>query len=114
MGYRTEALRLRIYVGESDTYGDRPLHQAILREIRRQGLAGATVIRGSGGFGKTSRLDETDPLRLSEDTAIVIECVDLEENIERALPALDWMVGDGMVTLEKVDVRVYRGGQNNR
>lgn len=99
---------LRIFIGESDNTEGRPLYQAIVETLRREGLAGATVLRGIEGFGKSSRLHTAHILRLSEDLPIVIECVDTVEHIEGVLPRLDEMIGDGLVTLEKVDVRVYR------
>lgn len=99
---------LRIFIGESDIYDGRPLYQAIVETLRRQGLAGATVLRGIEGFGKSSRLHTAHILRLSEDLPIVIECVDTEEKVEAVLPALDDMIGDGLITLERVEVRVYR------
>jgi PII-like signaling protein len=99
---------LRIFIGESDSNEGRPLYQAIVETLRREGLAGATVLRGIEGFGKSSRLHTSHILRLSEDLPIVIECVDTVERIEGVLPRLDEMIGDGLVTLEKVEVRVYR------
>ncbi|HKZ19293.1 MAG TPA: DUF190 domain-containing protein [Acidimicrobiia bacterium] len=102
---------LRIFIGESDTHDGRPLYQAIVETLRRQGLAGATVLRGVEGFGKSSRLHTAHILRLSEDLPIVIECVDTDDKIEAVLPALDEMIGDGLITLERVEVRVYRANR---
>jgi hypothetical protein len=79
--------------------------------LRREGLAGATVLRGIEGFGKSSRLHTSHILRLSEDLPIVIECVDTADRIEAILPVLDEMIGDGLVTIERVDVRVYRANK---
>jgi hypothetical protein len=84
------------------------VYQAIVETLRREGLAGVTVLRGIEGFGKSSRLHTAHILRLSEDLPIVIECVDTADKIEAILPTLDAMIGDGLVTLERVDVRVYR------
>ena len=108
MDQQTDARLLRIFIGESDTYDGRPLYQAIVETLRREGLAGATVLRGIEGFGKSSRLHTAHILRLSEDLPIVIECVDTGDKVEAVLPALDDMIGDGLVTLERVEVRVYR------
>ncbi len=99
---------LRIFIGESDTHEGQPLYQAIVLTLRREGLAGATVLRGIEGFGKSSRLHTAHVLRLSEDLPIVIECVDTAEKIEGILPKLETMIGDGLVTMERVEVRVYR------
>jgi hypothetical protein len=100
---------LRIFVGESDRWHGRPLYRAIVERVRAEGLAGATVLRGIEGFGADSRLHTARLLRLSEDLPVVIEIVDSAEQIDRILPALDEMVGDGMVTLERVEVIAYRG-----
>lgn len=108
MDQQTDARLLRIFIGESDTHDGRPLYQAIVETLRRQGLAGATVLRGIEGFGKSSRLHTAHILRLSEDLPIVIEAVDTGDKIETVLPELDTMIGDGLVTLESVEVRVYR------
>jgi len=107
-----DARLLRIFIGESDTHEGRPLHQAIVEVLRESHLAGATVLRGIGGFGKSSRLHTAHILRLSEDLPIVIECVDATDKIEAILPTLDAMIGDGLVTLERVEVRVYRAGDH--
>lgn len=77
--------------------------------MRQEGLAGATVVRGIEGFGATSVLHTTRILQLSTDLPVLIEIVDNEAQIERILPMLDEMVGDGLVTLEKVHMITYRG-----
>lgn len=100
-----DARLLRIFIGESDTHDGRPLYQAIVEILRRKGLAGATVLRGIEGFGKSSRLHTAHILGLSEDLPIVVECVDTADRIEAVLPALDQMIGDGLVTLERVQIR---------
>jgi uncharacterized protein len=104
-----EGRLLRIFIGESDTWHGRPLYQAIVRRAREEGLAGATVVRGIEGFGADSRLHTSRILRLSEDLPVVIEIVDTTDRIERVLPLFDEMVGEGMVTLERVHVVAYRG-----
>lgn len=100
---------LRIFVGESDVHEGRPLYEAILEFLRREGLAGATVLRGVAGFGRSSVLHTARVLRLSEDLPMVIECVDTAERIEAILPSLDGVVEEGLVTLERVQVVAYRG-----
>jgi uncharacterized protein len=98
---------LRIFVGESDEHGHRALYEAIVLKAREAGLAGATVLRGVTGFGKHGVLRTAKILRLSEDLPMVIEIVDSLEKIERFLPALDEMVSDGLVTIERVRVIQY-------
>jgi PII-like signaling protein len=99
---------LRIFIGESDRHEGRPLHEAIVRLARERGLAGATVLRGTIGFGARSRIHTTKILRLSEDLPIVIEIVDRPDRIASILPDLDRMVREGLMTLEKVRVIKYR------
>ena len=107
-----EGFLLRIYIGELDKWQHLPLYEAIVLKAREMNLAGATVLRGPMGFGAHSHLHTAKILRLSEDLPILIEIVDKEENINRFLPELDTMVGDGLITLEKVRVIRYRGGTN--
>ena len=108
MDSSTDARLLRIYVGESDTHGGKPLHTAIVETLRREGLAGATVFRGIEGFGRSSRLHTAHILRLSEDLPIVVECVDSLVRIEAILPVVEAMIGDGLITIQRVEVRTYR------
>lgn len=99
---------LRIFIGESDTWHGKPLYVAIVQRLRELGLAGATVIRGIEGFGAHSHLHTARLLRLSEDLPLIIEVVDREDRIQAALPSLDEMVTEGLVTLETVEVIAYR------
>ncbi|HXS69464.1 MAG TPA: DUF190 domain-containing protein [Candidatus Polarisedimenticolia bacterium] len=108
-----DALLLRIYIGESDKWQHKPLYEAIVLKAREMHLAGATVLRGPMGFGKSSRLHTSKIVRLSMDLPLVIEIVDSEEKINSFLPALDEMIGGGLVTLEKVKVVHYRSGENS-
>jgi uncharacterized protein len=108
-----DALLLRIFIGESDRADHKPLYEAIVLKARELHLAGATVLRGPMGFGKSSRLHTSKIIRLSMDLPLVIEIVDSEEKINSFLPVLDEMVGGGMVTLEKVKVVHYRSGENS-
>lgn len=103
---------LRIFIGESDDYEGRPLHEAIVLKARALGLAGATVLRGPMGYGRSSRLHTSKILRLSEDLPLVIELVDEEAKIERLITALQPMLGSALVTLESV--RVVRYGHEAR
>lgn len=103
-----EASLLRIFIGESDKLDGKPLSDAIVAEARRRGMAGATAMRGFLGFGANSRIHTSKVLRLSEDLPVVVEIVDAEDKIEAFLPELDTMIGEGLVTVEKVRVIAYR------
>lgn len=107
-----EGKLLRIFIGESDKHGRKPLYQAIVEMLREEGLAGATVLRGIEGFGAKSHLHTARILRLSEDLPIVIEVADTAERIEAVMPKIDEMVTEGMVTLERVEVVAYRAQES--
>ena len=105
-----DAMLLRIFIGESDRWKHLPLYEAIVLKAREMHLAGATVMRGPMGFGKSSRVHTAKILRLSMDLPLVIEIVDTEEKINTFLPTIDQMMTGGLVTLEKVRVIEYRAG----
>jgi PII-like signaling protein len=102
-----DSLLLRIFIGENDRFGHQPLYEAIVLKARQEHLAGATVLRGSMGYGQSSRLHTAKILRLSEDLPLLIEIVDSEEKINAFLPVLEGMMESGLVTLEKVQVLQY-------
>ena len=106
----TEGSLLRVFVGESDRWHGRPLHEAIVTAARRHGLAGATAWKGHIGFGAHSRVHTASVLRLSEDLPVIIEIVDAPERIQSFLPVLDGMVTEGLVTIERAQVILYRSG----
>ncbi|MBI4970864.1 MAG: DUF190 domain-containing protein [Candidatus Omnitrophica bacterium] len=99
---------LRIFIGEADQWKGQPLYEAIVHLAKKEGLAGATAIKGFLGFGCKSHMHTAKLLRLSEDLPIIIEIVDSEEKISKFLPKLDEMVQEGLITLEKVNVIMYR------
>jgi len=105
-----DATLLRIFLGESDRWHGQPLYEAIVLKARERHLAGATVLRGPLGFGKSSRLHTNKILRLSADLPVIIEIVDAAEKINAFLPELDPMMQGGLVTLEPVKVLDYRAG----
>ncbi len=100
---------LRIFIGEQDVFSGAPLYEAIVGAARDQGMAGVTVTRGFMGFGLKARIHTAKMLELSYDLPIIIEIVDSEEKINKLLPRLDEMVKEGLVTMEKVQVIMYRG-----
>jgi PII-like signaling protein len=107
-----DAMLLRVFIGENDRWHHQPLYEAIVLKAREMHLAGATVLRGLMGFGKSSRLHTAKILRLSLDLPLVIEIVDTEEKINAFLPVLDQMMQGGLVTLEKMRVIDYRAGEH--
>ncbi len=106
-----EGYLLRIFIGESDKHAGRPLYEWIVNQARANGLAGATVLRGVMGYGLSSRIHTAKIERLSQDLPIVVEIVDTRENLEAFLPIIDAAIPEGLATLEKAQVRFYRGEQ---
>lgn len=99
---------MRIFLGESDRHDGRPLYEVLLQLLRERGLAGATVLRAVAGFGASSTIHTANLLRLSVDLPIVIEVVDTPERIEEVVPAVDALLGGGLITLEQVEVILHR------
>ncbi|MBN2076433.1 MAG: DUF190 domain-containing protein [Dehalococcoidales bacterium] len=102
-----ESVLMRIFIGESDKYQGKPLYQALVEMLRHEKIAGATVLRGVLGFGAKSHLHTAHILRLSQDMPIVVESVDSQDNIDWVLPQVEKMMGDGLITMEKVKVLRY-------
>ncbi|MBW2273389.1 MAG: DUF190 domain-containing protein [Deltaproteobacteria bacterium] len=109
-----DAYLLRIHLGESDRWHGKPLYEAIVQQARKDHLAGATVLKGSMGFGAASRIHTAKVLALSEDLPVVVEIIDSKEKIDEFLPHLDEMVLDGLVTLERVQVLKYHAKSGKR
>jgi uncharacterized protein len=103
-----EALLLRIFLGESDELEGEPVFQKIVLKAREMNLAGATVLRGPLGFGRSSHLHASSAFRLSKDLPIVIEIVDTEQKIQEFLVAVEDIVGAGLITLERVQAIFYK------
>jgi hypothetical protein len=102
---------LRIFIGETDHWHGRPLHEAIVLKAREMHLAGATVLKGIMGYGASSRLHTTKLLRLSEDLPVIVEIVDTRAKLETLMPFLEEAIQDGLVTIE--NVQVIRYGANS-
>lgn len=102
---------VRVFIGNSDRYEGKPLHEAIVQKVRDLGLAGATVLRGTEGFGAHSVVHKANLLEMSSDLPIVIEIVDAQDKIQLLLPHLESMVQEGMITMEHVAILMYRHGR---
>ena len=112
MKKESEAVLLRIFIGEEDRCEGKPLYKYLVEWFREEGLAGATVLRGITGFGKSSHIHTTTILRLSTDLPIVIEVADKRENIERIKPKLEGIIEKGLITEEKIKIVYYEGNKN--
>ena len=107
----TDTVLLKIYIGESDHHGGKPLYKYILECLKKDGIAGATVFRGLSGYGETSVIHTTSILRLSSDLPILIEVVDDKDKIEAIKPKLMEIVKEGLITEEKIRVVFYKGSE---
>jgi hypothetical protein len=102
-----EKVLMRIFTGETKMFGLIPLYEALVELFRKEGLAGATVLRGVSGFGAHGAYQAFKLRKLSSDLPMVIEVVETQEKIDSILPKVDEMIERGMVTLEKVNVILY-------
>ncbi len=98
---------MRIFIGEGDRYGRRLLYEALVELFKKEGFAGATVLRGITGFGAHSVYHTDMLLRLSRDLPVIVEVVDTKEKIDRVMPKIDEMMCGGLITLEKITVMRY-------
>jgi PII-like signaling protein len=104
----SEGKLLRIFIGEQDRWNGKPLFEEIVMLAKKEKMAGATVLKGILGFGCKSHMHSAHLFRLSEDLPMIIEIVDSEEKITQFLPHLDEMVKEGLITLERAHVVMYR------
>jgi len=102
---------MRIHIGESDKWHGKPLYEAIVELLRKEGFSGVTVLRGVAGYGGSSVYHTDKILRLSQDLPIILEVVETTERIDQILPRLDGLVEGGLITLEKVRVILYRAAK---
>jgi len=109
--FEGERTLMRIHIGESDKWHGKPLHEAIVELLRKEGFSGATVLRGVGGYGGSSVYHTDKLLQMSQDLPIIVEAIESTERIETILPRLDGMVEGGLITLEKVRVILYRAAK---
>lgn len=107
MNHTESALRLTIFVGADDRWQHRPLHDEIVRRAHEAGLAGATVLPGCEGYGRSDLVHTTRLLSLAEDLPVMVIIVDAEERVRGFLPRLDDLITDGMVLLDEVEVVPY-------
>jgi len=102
-----KALMMRIYIGESDRWQDKPLHQALVQAMRANDIAGVTVYRGIQGYGAHRRFHKDKPLHLSHDASIMLSAIDTEAKLNAFMPVVDRMVEEGLVVLSDVDIIKY-------
>ncbi len=103
-----ECLLLRIFIGEAEEYNHRPLYKAIVLRARELKLAGATVLRGPMGFGRSHHLHNANILRLSLDLPMIVEIVDTPDTIQEFLPELRKMMQRGLITIERAQIIRYQ------
>lgn len=102
--------RIRIFIGEAEQWQGKPLYRAILEQAQRQGVAGATVMRGIEGFGPEHHLSSDRLPDIADNLPLIVEIVESAEKVENLLPLLDSMVQRGMITVAPVEI-VYAGGE---
>jgi PII-like signaling protein len=98
---------MRIFVGEDDRWGGKPLYDALVESLRANDIAGVTVYRGIAGYGAHRRFHREKRLSLSHDQPIILSVVDEEAKLRAYLPVLEQMMHEGLVVLSDVDVITY-------
>jgi uncharacterized protein len=110
MSLKKEGCLLRIFIGEDERHGGMPLYEWIVRQAHEQGLAGVTAYRGIMGFGASSRTIKTQKIEvLSTGLPVVVEIVDEREKLDRFMDFIDDKIPAGLATIEKAEIRFYRG-----
>jgi uncharacterized protein len=112
--YKEEGKLLRIFIGETDKHQRRPLYEWIVQQARSEGMAGATVLRGMVGYGAGSLIHTTKILRLSEDLPVIVEIVDTEAKIDAFLPRIEAAITEGLITIERAHIRLYRSEKRKK
>jgi len=105
---RGSGICVRVYFGERDRFQGETLWSALLKYLRGEGAAGATITRGIAGYGAHSKIHAASIVDLSSDLPLLLEWVDSEERVARLLPTLEAMVQGGMITTHPVSVIHYQ------
>ena len=104
---QAHAKRLRIYIGEADSWEGKSLYRALVLKAKELDLAGASVFQGRMGYGANSRIHTASIVDLSSDLPVLVEIIDSEEYINKLLPYLDEMLQEGMITIDDIEVIKY-------
>ena len=107
MKIEADAKLVTIYVNSTDQWHGQSLYAAIVALCKDRGIAGVTVMRCTEGYGGSGRIHTTRLLELSENLPMRVEIVDISERIEPLLPALEPMIGEGLLTITNVHIRRY-------
>ncbi|MCE5300059.1 MAG: DUF190 domain-containing protein [Spirochaetia bacterium] len=107
----SDSVLLRIFVGEEEKFEGKPVYEAVVMKAREMNMAGATVLRGILGYGKTSRIRSARVIEMSQDLPVVVEIVDTEDRVRNFIPVIERMLKGGMITMEKAQVLHYKHEQ---
>lgn len=100
------ATLMRIFVDEADRIGKRPLYAAIVEELRRNGFAGATLLKGIEGFGAHREVHAARSVDYASNLPVIVEVAAEEEKIRAIVPLLRSMIPEGLITLERITMRL--------
>jgi len=106
-GIEGEQVLLRLILSESRTHEHRPLFRKLVEVLREEGMAGATVLKGIGGFGHDRDIHTINIEVAAFGLPLVIEVVDTQEHINRVLPKLEALMEGGVIMLERAHVIRY-------
>ena len=115
MENNTQAGILRIFISSTDKFRQSPLYEFIVFQAKKEGIAGATVLKGMLGYGASSVIHSYKFWEVSDKVPTVIELVDEEDKLlsfyERIRTQLETMNYGCLVTFEKTTVLLYKSGQ---
>jgi CBS domain-containing protein/PII-like signaling protein len=103
----TKAKRVRIYFNEDDRWQGRPLHRALVELLQAEHARGATVLRGSEGFGAEGRLHVSSLVDVAAQLPVVVEWIDTPEQVQRLLPQVLERVQHGLVTVDETELVLF-------
>lgn len=99
------ARMMRVFLGEADRWHDEPLYDAILKRLRMEDIAGATVYKGILGYGAKGATHRDQGLfHFSHDAPIMISIVDSAEKIRQATEIVQAMLKDGLIVMSDVEI----------
>jgi len=99
------ATKVSIFINESDRFQGKALHLQLLHALGKEGLAGATVVRGVAGYTRSAGISTTSLVDAGGTLPLVIEFIDEPEHVERILPMLETMVGNRLIVTAEVTIR---------
>jgi PII-like signaling protein len=102
---KATARMMRIFLGEADKWHGEPLYEAIVKKIRMEDIAGATVYKGVLGYGAKGHTHKGQSFfHHAHYSPVMISIVDSAAKIEQAVEIVEGMLQDGLVVISEVEI----------